>query len=150
MFSSVCTFPMRIIPDAIDHLTAWYAIELYFRFNIDSNLDVLFKTFRRLNNKFSGPAISNKNVRSFYHSDTILSIFSFIAMNSQENVLDSTVFCRLLYQILGSLLRNITYPLWEHIFTLFYSRESSTNDVVLTLRPRALGIRGSNTSFVSR
>ena len=82
MFSYICTLPMHIMPAATDNLTAWYDIKVCFQFNRDYNLDVLFTTLLLSHNTFTCPVIATPKIYSLYRSDTILSMFYFIAMNS--------------------------------------------------------------------
>jgi hypothetical protein len=49
------------------------------------------------------------------------------AMNSNENVLVSTVFCRLLYHMTRAQLRNTTYPVCDLLVTLLASHMRSIN-----------------------
>ena len=54
------------------------------------------------------------------------------AINSLENALDSTVFCRLLYQIIGALFTKMIYPVCDLRVILLAALEESTKAVVDT------------------
>ena len=76
----------------------------------------------------------------------------FIAINSMENELDSTVFCRLLNHIIGARFRNITKPVCERRVTIFEACDASTNAIVVMDLPRGSGIKclGGISSTASR
>jgi len=56
-------------------------------------------------------------IRSLYRNASINSMAFFMAVISLPNVLTSTVFCLLLYQIIGARLTNIKIPVWLRLVT---------------------------------
>ena len=138
---------MGNITFSTDHLNELCAINIRFWFNIDSNLDLFFKTIWLFHKTFTGAVTITPNMYSLYRSDTKLFIFSFFDMKSQGKLLYYNVFCCFLYQFIGSLLSNITYPVWEPFITWLDALEVSKNYVILKLWRRDLVIWGVNSSF---
>ena len=100
------------------HLTRLYAIELCFLFNVDSNFELLSTTlifsFKTLVYPSIGiPKVLNLNLRLI-----IYSTYVFIAMKLLEKVLDSTVVCLLLYQLIGLRWENMMYPVCDRLVFL--------------------------------
>ena len=70
----------------------------YFIFSVDSNFEEFITMLWLLLNIYSGPPIGIPNILSWNLNPKILSIHVCIVINSLVNVvLDSTVFCYLLY-----------------------------------------------------
>jgi hypothetical protein len=62
------------------------------------------------------------------------------AINSETKVLDSTVFCLLLYHKIGAMFRKNKKPVCDLRVFLLDAREASTNSVVMTGRPLGQGM----------
>ena len=73
----------------------------------------------------------------------------FIAMNSEEIILDLTVFCLLLYHSIGALFTNMTQPVWERRVTLLETCDASTYAVLIPARPLGGGMLNEYSSSVS-
>ena len=114
-------------------------MELCFLFSVDSNLDELWTTFSLSHSTFVVPSIGTPNIRSLYLKPCTPSNNVLKAINSEEKVLDSTVFCLLLYHNIGALLINIIYPVCDHRVTLLAACEVSPYAVIVTARPRGCG-----------
>ena len=67
----------------------------------------------------------------------MLTIHTFIAINSLEKVLASTVFRPLRNQTTGALLMNRTNPLCDRLVTAFAGCDASTHAVIHTDFPRS-------------
>ena len=60
-----------------------------------------------------------------------------MAVISLPNVLTSTVFCLLLYQITGARLTNIKIPVWLRLVTLLPAKSASSKQCVVAALPLA-------------
>jgi hypothetical protein len=63
-----------------------------------------------------------------------------MAVISLPNVLTSTVFCLLLYQIIGALLTNIKIPVWLRLVPVFPAKSASTKQCVVAALPLGGGM----------
>ena len=129
--------PIHTTPVATFHLTKWYKIELCFLFNVDSNSELLSTTlllsFKILDSLSMGiPHIINLSL-----NDMICSTHVSNYINSLPNMLDSTVACLLLYQIIGARITNMIYPVWDLLVFLSDAWYASTNAVTSTNLPLA-------------
>ena len=70
----------------------------------------------------------------------ICSVHVFININSLDNVLDSTVDCRLLGNTIGDIITNITDLAWYLIVILSNACNTSKNAVIVTDLPLVYGI----------
>ena len=70
-----------------------------------------------------------------------------MAINSEENVLASTVFYLLLYHNIGARFRNITQPVCNFLVSLFAACDASTKPVDTTGLPLGAGILCDSSSF---
>ena len=97
-------------------------------------------TLDELHNILVGSWIGTPDIHSLNLNAAMCSIHVFIAINSLENELDSTVFCLLLYHIIGALLTNIINPVCDLLVTLLAACDASTKAVVVTDLPLGLGV----------
>ena len=93
MFNPVSIHPTSNKPAATAHLTAWYATELCFLFNVDSSLELLFTVLKLSQSTLVSPIMGTPNILSFVRNPTMDSMHVLSAINSLENVDVSTVDC---------------------------------------------------------
>ena len=96
----------------------------------------------------ASPSISIPNILKLNLRPIICSTHVFSAMNSIEKVLDSTVACRLLYQIIWAKLANMMYLICDHLIFLSDAWYASTKAVTWTNIPLGLGASLVRSSFV--
>ena len=70
-----------------------------------------------LQNTLQGQSIGTLIILSLYHSPSIISIAILIAINSDPNVDDSTVFCLFEYHNIGALFTKISTPVCNLLVT---------------------------------
>jgi len=87
-------------------------------------------TFWLLQNILVSPSIRTPNILNFYYNSSISSISFFNAIISLPKVLDSTEFCRLLFQMTGALLQNNKKPVWLLLYIRFPVKSASTKQFV--------------------
>ena len=73
------------------------------------------------------PLISTPNTCNLNCNYMICSVHVFMAINSPENVIDSTNYCWLLWNITGTLFTNITHPVCNIIFLFSNECDAYTN-----------------------
>jgi len=151
MFSCVLIWVIVTIPAATDQRQWWYATEECLLFSVDSTFVVFLTTLSLSQYTYDGspfgmgiPKHLNLNCRC-----SMASKHAFSAMNSAENVLVSTVCCRLLYQTTGARLRKTTNPVCDRRVFLFAACDASTNAVMIRPLPRGTGIRWGIVSSAS-
>ena len=147
IFSSVYTFTTLLMLTATVHLTTWNAIELCFFCNAYSTLDELLKALRLSHTISVGSVTRTQNIRNLYRSYVVWSTYFLIATDVLVNVLDSTLFCLLLYHISGTLFMKMTNPVCHLLVTLFVACDAFIKYVVVTLRPRIFDILYWSSSF---
>ena len=78
-------------PVATFNFTKWYAIELCFLFNVDSNLELLSTTLMFSFKVLDSPSMGILNILNLKLNAMIVSTHVFSSINSIPNVLDSSV-----------------------------------------------------------
>ena len=79
-------------PAATCHLAERYAIELCFLLRVEDSIDELLTTLRLSHKTVIGSSTGTPNIQNLKHNAVMCSIHTHNAINSLENVLDSTVF----------------------------------------------------------
>ena len=106
-----------------------------FFFNVKSGCHAFLKTASLSQKTFVGPSKGTPNILILYRSDFICSTTVFIAMNSLPNMLLSTMFCLLLYQMMCARLKNMSIPVCDLRVTLSPFWSESTKQCVDTNLP---------------
>ena len=144
---SVPSFAILIVQHATASLEQRYQIDMYFFFNVESGCDVFLKTASLSQKTFVGPSKGTPNILSLHCIDSICSTTVFIAMNLLPHVLVSTVFCLLLYQMMGARFTNMSIPVCDLHFTLSAVWSESTKQCVDTYLPHSGGMLLGNLCF---
>lgn len=93
---------IRIAVEATDSRTLWYATILCFFCKVDCGMVALVTTLLLSQKQFVGPLIGIPIMRNLYRSASFISTAIFKATNSLPNTLDSIVFCRFEYHVIGA------------------------------------------------
>ena len=134
-------------PVATSHLTKWYAIELFFLFNVDSTLELLSTTLLLPFNILDSPSMGIPNILNLNLNFMICYTHIFNAINSLSNVLDSIVACLIIYQIIWARLMNTIYPVWDRLVFLSYAWDAWTNALTSTAIPLDFGASVGSSSL---
>ena len=79
------------------------------------------------------------NILSLYLIESFMSTACLIATNLLPKVDDSTVFCPLLYHIMGALFTKIITPVLDLLVNLFQAWSESPHIAMVTARPLGFG-----------
>ena len=132
--------PICTTPSTKFHHTKWYATELWFLLNVDSNLELLSTTLLLSFKILNSPSMGIQHILNLNLNAMICSTHVFNAIYSIPNVLDSTVACLLLYHIIGARLKNTIYPVWHFLVFLSDDWDASKNAVTFTALPLAFDL----------
>ena len=138
---------MRATLAATFHLTRWYAIELWFLFNIDYNFKLIPATLLLSFKKLASPSICIPNILNLNLRPIIYFTYVFSAINLLEKVPDTAVACHLLYQVIGAQLANMMYQVCDHLIFLSSVWDASTKVLTWTNLPLGLGASLGTYSF---
>ncbi len=97
-----------------------------------------------------GRSIGTPNIRNLYYKLSMRPTAIQVTKSLEPKVEVSTMFCCLLYQIIGALLTNKVIPVCEHHVTLSPAGLASTKQDMATAFPCGLKAFGGNGCFTRR
>ena len=113
---------------------------LCFFFKADVGILELLTTNMLSQNTSAGPSAGIPKHINLYLRYSIISVEILRAKNSDPKIEASTVFCCLLYQMIGELLTYMMMPECDLIFAMFIAWLASTKALITTYLPSAYGI----------
>ena len=90
------------------------------------------------------------NILNLYLSTLSTKNNNLMNLNSVDNSLLSTIYCRLLYHIIGTIMGNITKPVCDLLVVWLATWSKSTKVVVLTFYPLGFGCKSGISSLASQ